>query len=398
MKNLYLYSLLLFLLCCEKNNPDKISKIDCIAQIAIDEISEACMLCKSKYDEFKREDKEDLWEYYIQHKEEVCFPERSFKVKETFEEKDMFQSEVNSRSDETDYLVDIGFINDLNVNENDMNNYVRDMSVVFDLDRDVNDLDYWGELQDLDEDGVYDVSDNCGVIYNPNQENIDGDAFGDACDLDIDADGIFNEYDNCPYIPNTNQLDTDNDSIGDVCDEIDNSYMPIEEDLGVPIADPDSNGSCEDPVVINTFNTTHSANLNQLRSKLHFNSDCRVLNGQNQHVSLYTAFGSEVVFYLESNRDINVKVSINEDSVLFNTLFLYKINNCNDIVIIETEEQMCDQYNDTNFKSLNIVLNAGEPVYLVLDSGLDIIQIIERVNIENNPEQGFSIKIEEIIN
>jgi hypothetical protein len=41
---------------------------------------------------------------------------------------------------------------------------------------------------DTDGDGICDDTDNCPTVYNPNQSNIDGDAFGDACDL-------------CPYDP-----------------------------------------------------------------------------------------------------------------------------------------------------------------------------------------------------
>jgi hypothetical protein len=42
-------------------------------------------------------------------------------------------------------------------------------------------------LVDQDSDGVADVDDNCPAISNPGQENIDGDALGDACDPVNDA-------------------------------------------------------------------------------------------------------------------------------------------------------------------------------------------------------------------
>ena len=35
---------------------------------------------------------------------------------------------------------------------------------------------------DTDSDGVLDCVDNCPAVYNPNQSNLDGDSFGDACD------------------------------------------------------------------------------------------------------------------------------------------------------------------------------------------------------------------------
>lgn len=48
------------------------------------------------------------------------------------------------------------------------------------------------DTQDSDDDGdgVADAADNCPVAANPGQENLDGDAQGDACDADRDGDGI----------------------------------------------------------------------------------------------------------------------------------------------------------------------------------------------------------------
>ena len=39
------------------------------------------------------------------------------------------------------------------------------------------------EAHDFDEDGISGVEDNCPLVYNPNQENIDNDLLGDACDI-----------------------------------------------------------------------------------------------------------------------------------------------------------------------------------------------------------------------
>ena len=54
-------------------------------------------------------------------------------------------------------------------------------------------------LPDTDLDGVPNTADNCPSTANPVQENIDGDAFGDACDSDIDGDGRANASDCAPY-------------------------------------------------------------------------------------------------------------------------------------------------------------------------------------------------------
>lgn len=72
---------------------------------------------------------------------------------------------------------------------------------------------------DLDEDGVIDVLDNCPRVANVNQENIDGDSFGDACDRDIDGDNFANGMDNCPLSFNPMQEDINGRGIGAVCSQ-----------------------------------------------------------------------------------------------------------------------------------------------------------------------------------
>ena len=60
--------------------------------------------------------------------------------------------------------------------------------------------------------------DNCVREPNPEQEDIDGNERGDACD-DWDRDGYINSKDNCVNDPNRNQRDVDHDGLGDACDE-----------------------------------------------------------------------------------------------------------------------------------------------------------------------------------
>ncbi len=85
------------------------------------------------------------------------------------------------------------------------------------------DGDALGDACDLDADGdvVLDADDNCVGTSNPEQSNIDGDAQGDACDADMDGDGVENAGDNCPAASNPSQSDLDGDSVGDACDSDD---------------------------------------------------------------------------------------------------------------------------------------------------------------------------------
>ncbi len=55
-------------------------------------------------------------------------------------------------------------------------------------------------LVDPDGDGIYNEFDNCPTIYNPFQENTDGDSLGNICDPNDDNDGLFDTEDACPLI------------------------------------------------------------------------------------------------------------------------------------------------------------------------------------------------------
>lgn len=70
---------------------------------------------------------------------------------------------------------------------------------------------------DTDGDAIPDAVDNCIGVANQNQEDVDGNGRGDACD-DFDRDGVLNSADNCRDHPNRSQRDTDADGMGDECD------------------------------------------------------------------------------------------------------------------------------------------------------------------------------------
>jgi hypothetical protein len=91
-----------------------------------------------------------------------------------------------------------------------------------------NDVDGDGVCYCTLDDCIGVTNDNCKLSPNADQENSDGDTFGDACDncsaitnedqFDNDNDGVGDICDNCSANANEDQFDNDNDGVGDVCD------------------------------------------------------------------------------------------------------------------------------------------------------------------------------------
>lgn len=76
---------------------------------------------------------------------------------------------------------------------------------------------------DDDGDTILDLSDNCPLVSNSDQLDLDGDSFGDACDGDLDGDGSSNLDDNCAVAANADQANADSDANGDACDSDDDN-------------------------------------------------------------------------------------------------------------------------------------------------------------------------------
>jgi hypothetical protein len=91
---------------------------------------------------------------------------------------------------------------------------------------------------DTDNDGFFDVTDNCPSVNNPSQADGDGDGVGDACD-------------NCPITANPTQADSDGDGVGDACEsgQVDTDGDGIPDDGGDHVCGNGELTSCDDNCV-----------------------------------------------------------------------------------------------------------------------------------------------------
>ncbi|MEZ4435269.1 MAG: thrombospondin type 3 repeat-containing protein [bacterium] len=121
-----------------------------------------------------------------------------------------------------------------------------------DPDQDDLDGDGVGDACDLDRDGdaVADEDDLCPEVADPDQRDSDGDGIGDACDLpDGDGDGVDDPDDNCPAAANRDQADTDRDGLGDACDDdIDGDGLANDDDNCERLANPDQADADDDGI------------------------------------------------------------------------------------------------------------------------------------------------------
>ena len=112
----------------------------------------------------------------------------------------------------------------------------------------------WGLSTDSDLDNRSDLVDNCPLVPNYNQTDMDSDQIGDVCDDDMDGDGRLNVDDDCPAgVINWDATDWALDADGDGCRDSDEDLD--DDNDGVP----DSVDDCFGPDTLRNW-TANDAN------------------------------------------------------------------------------------------------------------------------------------------
>ncbi|XP_067687415.1 uncharacterized protein [Haliotis asinina] len=139
-----------------------------------------------------------------------------------------------------------------------------DNDTVFDL-ADNCPMVFNNKQEDADADGIGDACDNCPNDKNADQADADGDGQGDVCQVDSDGDGRSDAIDNCPYVANSGQADVDGDGKGDDCDNCPTVANAGQEDVNQNgIGDACENGDRDgDSIQDNVDNCPDIANSEQ---------------------------------------------------------------------------------------------------------------------------------------
>lgn len=119
-------------------------------------------------------------------------------------------------------------------------------------------------IWDTDGDGVVQFLDNCTGVSNSNQNNYDGDAHGDACDIDQDNDGVWNP-DELAQGSDPLNPDTDGDGMDDgedpdpLVSDLDRDGVGDDEEIAAgtdpldPDTDDDGRDDGEDPFPLDPY-------------------------------------------------------------------------------------------------------------------------------------------------
>ncbi|NQV89207.1 MAG: PKD domain-containing protein [Parcubacteria group bacterium] len=165
-------------------------------------------------------------------------------------------------------------------------------------------------IEDSDRDGVEDSQDNCPQTSNANQQNTDGDSYGDACDSDDDNDGLSDDVE-VELGSSTTITDTDADGVDDASD----AYP----------TDPNRSVIEVVPVVIPVITDT-SERFKQIIADLAVEIE-ETNNGNLSDTSIVSAGNNTDDLPVDSVRDISIKEASIEISP--NAVFSFQRNSWN---------------------------------------------------------------------